>query len=277
MKILSFFFMSVLAVSCATRNQENVLKIMSYNMRYDNPDDAENIWDIRKVATPEMIKEVHPDVFGVQEAMVHQIRYVEENCPEYVSIGVGRDDGKEGGEFMSVFYDKSKIKLNDWGTIWLSPTPEIPSRGWDAGCFRTATWAKMEVIKSGRKFFFVNTHLDHVGKNARKHGLELIIRTIKEQNVERVPTILTGDFNVNPDDSFTLDNLYTYMNNASATAEVADQVQTFNGWGKREGMFIDYIWWKGFSSCKRYSVNRKEYSGIKYVSDHWPITAEFVF
>ena len=276
-KFLFVFVTLFLTLSCEVQQEEDNLKVMSYNMRYDNPNDGENIWDIRKVATPAMIKEVHPDVFGVQEAMVHQIRYVEENCPEYASIGVGRDDGKEGGEFMSIFYDKSKIKLNEWGTVWLSPTPEKPSRGWDAGCFSTATWAKMEVIGSGKRFFYINTHLDHVGKNARKNGLELIIKIIKEKNVEGDPAILTGDFNVTPDDSFTLDGVYAYMNNASATALEADSVPTFNGWGKRDGSFIDYIWWKGFSSCKEYRVNRNEYGGVKFISDHWPITAVLVF
>ena len=276
-KFLFAFVTLFLTLSCEVQQEEDNLKVMSYNMRYDSPNDGENIWDIRKVATPAMIKEVHPDVFGVQEAMVHQIRYVEENCPEYASIGVGRDDGKEGGEFMSIFYDKSKIKLNEWGTVWLSPTPEKPSRGWDAGCFRTATWAKMEVIGSGKRFFYINTHLDHVGKNARKNGLELIIKIIKEKNVEGDPAILTGDFNVTPDDSFTLDGVYAYMNNASATALEADSVSTFNGWGKRDGSFIDYIWWKGFSSCKEYRVNRNEYGGVRFISDHWPITAVLVF
>ena len=276
-KFLFAFVTLFLTLSCEVQQEEDNLKVMSYNMRYDSPNDGENIWDIRKVATPAMIKEVHPDVFGVQEAMVHQIRYVEENCPEYASIGVGRDDGKEGGEFMSIFYDKSKIKLNEWGTVWLSPTPEKPSRGWDAGCFRTATWAKMEVIGSGKRFFYINTHLDHVGKNARKNGLELIIKIIKEKNVEGDPAILTGDFNVTPDDSFTLDGVYAYMNNASATALEADSVPTFNGWGKRDGSFIDYIWWKGFSSCKEYRVNRNEYGGVRFISDHWPITAVLVF
>ena len=276
-KFLFAFVTLFLTLSCEVQQEEDNLKVVSYNMRYDNPNDGENIWDIRKVATPAMIKEVHPDVFGVQEAMVHQIRYVEENCPEYASIGVGRDDGKEGGEFMSIFYDKSKIKLNEWGTVWLSPTPEKPSRGWDAGCFRTATWAKMEVIGSGKRFFYINTHLDHVGKNARKNGLELIVKIIKEKNVEGDPAILTGDFNVTPDDSFTLDGVYAYMNNASATALEADSVPTFNGWGKRDGSFIDYIWWKGFSSCKEYRVNRNEYGGVRFISDHWPITAVLVF
>ena len=276
-RILSVITILLASVSCGKHVQEDVLKVMSYNVRYDNPDDGENAWELRRYATPEMIRDIRPDVFGVQEAQAHQIRYIEENCPEYGSIGVGRDDGKEAGEFMSIFYDKERVKLLDWGTIWLSPTPEKPSRGWDAGCFRTATWAFMEHTGSGKEFFYVNTHLDHVGKNARKNGLELIIKLIKEKNVERLPVILTGDFNVTPDDSFTLESVYAWLNNASATASEADSVPTYNGWGKRENTFIDYIWWKDFSSCREYRVIRNEYAGIRYVSDHWPITAELVF
>jgi endonuclease/exonuclease/phosphatase family metal-dependent hydrolase len=282
MKTVSKILM-VLSVACACactngRNAGKVtLKVMSYNIRYDNPSDGENMWDIRKPATKEMIYDLRPDVFGVQEAMVHQVRYIEENCPEYLSVGVGRDDGKEGGEFMSIFYDKEKIRLNDWGTIWLSETPEVPSLGWDAWCPRTATWAKLELIESGRKFFYVNTHLDHGGRNARKNSLDLIISLIQKKNTEDVPVILTGDFNVTPDNMFTLESLHAYMNNASATASEGDSVPTNNAFGKREGKIIDYIWWKGFSSCREYLVAIKEYSGIKYISDHWPVLSEMEF
>lgn len=272
-------FLSVVFCSCR-QNAEKVadtLKVMSYNIRYDNPGDGENIWDIRKPATKAMIYDLRPDVFGVQEAQVHQIRYIEENCPHYASVGVGRDDGKEAGEFMSIFYDKEKIKLLEWGTFWLSRTPEKPSRGWDAACFRTATWAKMEILASGRQFFFYNTHLDHIGRNARKNGLELIVRTMKEKNTEGLPTVLTGDFNVTPDNIFALDSVYAYLNNAAVTAAEADSLATNNAFGKRDGKVIDYIWWKDFSGCTEYRVSRKEYDGIKYVSDHWPITAVLKF
>jgi len=259
------------------KEQTITLKVMSYNIRYDNPDDGENLWDIRKPATKEMIYDVRPHVFGVQEALVHQIRYIEENCPEYASVGVGRDDGKEAGEFMSIFYDKGKLRLDDWGTIWLSETPERPGLGWDAWCPRTATWAKLEFMDSGRRFFYVNTHLDHGGKKARKNSLDLIIDLIEDKNTEGAPVVLTGDFNVAPDDSFTLEHLYSYMNNAAATAEDADVAPTANSFGKREGKYIDYIWWKGFSRCQEYHVIMKEYCGVKYISDHWPIIADIIF
>lgn len=263
----------VCACSSNIKRRTETIRVMSYNIRYDNPNDGDNIWDIRRPATKSMIYDLRPDVFGVQEALVHQIRYIEENCPEYASIGVGRDDGKEAGEFMSIFYDRKKVKLHDWGTIWLSENPEMPGLGWDAWCPRTATWAIMELVATGHKFFYINTHLDHGGRNARKHSLDLIISLIKEKNIDNSPVLLTGDFNVTPDNTFALEHLYSYMNNAAATAQEADSVPTSNSFGKREGKCIDYIWWKNFKSCKEYCVIRKEYDGIKYVSDHWPIIA----
>lgn len=274
-KLIPIAFMLAIICACSSniKRRTETIRVMSYNIRYDNPNDGENIWDIRKPATKAMIYDLRPDVFGVQEALVHQIRYIEENCPEYASIGVGRDDGKEAGEFMSIFYDRKKVKLHDWGTIWLSENPEMPGLGWDAWCPRTATWAIMELVATGHKFFYINTHLDHGGRNARKHSLDLIISLIKEKNIDNSPVILTGDFNVTPDNTFALENLYSYMNNAAATAQEADSAPTSNSFGKREGKCIDYIWWKNFKSCKEYCVIRKEYDGIKYVSDHWPIIA----
>ena len=285
-KLLSAVFILAVICSCGRNadGKQNIIKVksfnikvMSFNIRYDNPNDGDNIWDNRKSATKSMIYDLRPDVFGVQEALVHQIRYIEENCPEYASVGVGRDDGKEAGEFMSIFYDKKKVKLHDWGTIWLSETPDKPGLGWDAWCPRTATWAIMELIATGQKFYYVNTHLDHGGVNARKQSLDLIISLIKEKNTEDSPVILTGDFNITPDNSFTLEHLNLYMYNAAATAHKADTLPTFNGFGKSEGVCIDYIWWKNFKFCEEYSVIRKEYDGIKYVSDHWPIIAVLEF
>lgn len=282
MKMIRTFLLclSVVCVwACTTGNKipNDAMVVMSFNIRYDNPDDGENIWDNRKPAIKELLHDLQPDVFGVQEAEAHQVRYIESECPEYASIGVGRDDGKEAGEFMSIFYLRDELKVNDWGTIWLSETPQKPSLGWDAWCKRTATWAAMEYIDSGQKFFYVNTHLDHGGRNARKNGLDLIIGLIKEKNIESCPAVITGDFNVPPDDTLTLGGLYSYMYNAAVTAEVTDDYPTTNGFGKRTPKHIDYIWWKGFRSCSEYRVNRKEYSGVRYISDHWPIIAEFAW
>ncbi len=249
------------------------LSVISYNIRMGVADDGENSWEHRRPATIEMLRDKHPDIFGVQEAFDFQIEYITDNLPEYKSIGVGRDDGKDAGEHMDIFYDSETVKLIEWGTFWLSETPGEPSMGWDAACPRTATWALME--KAGRRFYYVNTHLDHVGKEAQKNGLALIVDRIADINPEAYPMVLTGDFNVTPDDP-VLDGLKTKMLSARDNATETDHLGTFNGWGANDWI-LDYIWYSGFSSCDRFETVRKQYGGIPYISDHYPVSALLTF
>ena len=150
--------------------QTSELKVMSYNIRLSSAKDGTNSWMYRCPATLEMLEDQQPDVFGVQEALGDQIRFLEEFTKDYDCVGVGRDDGRKKGEYMSIFWNKKTVKMLKWGTFWLSETPEKPSKGWDAACFRTATWALMKDKRTGKKFYFVNTHLDHVGVEARRNG-----------------------------------------------------------------------------------------------------------
>ena len=178
---------------------------------------------------------------------------------------------------MSIFYNKKRIKLLKWGTFWLSETPDRPSLGWDAACRRTATWALMKDKTSGRKFWYVNTHLDHVGKEARKNGLALIVQRIQDINPKGYPMVLTGDFNVTPDDS-CLEGLNRIMKSAREVAAKTDRSGTFHGWGKVvPGSVIDHIYFSGFSSCPVFEVIRKPYDGKNFVSDHYPVKALLVF
>lgn len=254
---------------------QKVLKVMSYNIRYGSGNDGTNSWNLRYVATAEMLKDQMPDVFGVQEALAYQIEFIEENFRDYKCVGVGRDNGKKEGEHMSIFWNKNTVSMSKWGTLWLSETPEKPSMGWDAACYRTATWALMKCKKTGRKFYFVNTHLDHVGVEARKKGLQLIVDRIAEINPEGFPMVLTGDFNMTPD-SKELENLDSVMESARKIAEKTDSHDTFNGWGRGTGI-IDYIYVSGFSSCPEYQTVTKRYAERKYVSDHYPVTAILIF
>ena len=160
-KIILAAFAALLCLSSCTTSSE--LKVMSYNIRMDNSGDGENAWPNRKEATIEMIKDIQPDVFGVQEAFSHQVAYVTEQLPVYNNVGVGREDGVLEGEMMSIFWNTEAIDMIKWGTYWLSETPDVPSMGWDAACYRTATWALMKDKRNGKHFYFVNTHLDHVG------------------------------------------------------------------------------------------------------------------
>ena len=258
----------------------NELSVISFNIRVSggiseliNP----NSWSRRKSATPAMIKDQCPDIFGVQEALSDQLTYVGGELPNYSYVGVGREDGKQDGEIMAIFYNTSEIDLLDWGTYWLSETPEEPSISWEADYKRTMTWAKMQMKLNGMKFFYVNTHLDHESALARKNGLKLILDKIAEKNTDNLPVVLTGDFNVTPDNSVlkVLDN--AKMLDARTTATKTDNLPTFNGLGDEEERVIDYIYYRGFSSCPEYETIVKQYANIQYISDHYPIVARLMF
>ena len=259
-------------VSCGNADE---LKVMSYNIRLDHKGDGDNAWPNRKEATIAMLEDVKPDVFGVQEALPHQVAYVTEQAPNYKNVGVGRDDGVAKGEFMSIFWNVETMEMLEWGTYWLSETPDVPSYGWDAACRRTATWALMKDKRNGKKFYFVNTHLDHRGALARKNGLQMVVDNIASMNPEGYPMVLTGDFNVLPDDECLVD-LDKQMQSARKIAKVTDNLSTFNGWGNKkpeDEYVIDYIYVSGFKSVPEYRTNMQQYAETPYISDHYPIVS----
>lgn len=267
----------VLPMNAANKEKkdDSTLKVMSYNIRLGSANDGTNSWGLRYPATAEMIEDQMPDIFGVQEALASQIRFIEDNFVNYKSVGVGREDGKKDGEHMSIFWNKKTVSLLKWGTFWLSETPEKPSMGWDAACKRTATWALMKCKKTGKKFYYVNTHLDHKGVEAQKNGLKLIVDRIDDINPEGYPMILTGDFNITPDNP-NLVELDSKMQSVRKVAEKTDNHDTFNGWGKGKGV-IDYIYASGFGAYPEYQTVTKRYADRKFVSDHYPICAVLVF
>ena len=257
--------------------QSSELKVMSYNIRLGSATDGTNSWMYRCPATLEMLEDQKPDVIGLQEALRDQVMFIEEFTKDYDYVGVGREDGKKEGEHMAIFWNKKTVKLMKWGTFWLSETPEKPSMGWDAACYRTATWALMKDKRTGEKFYFVNTHLDHVGAEARKNGLKLIVECIGQINPEGYPMVLTGDFNIKPS-APELKDLDACMKSARKVALTTDSHNTFNNWGKaKSDMIIDYIYISGFSSCLEYHTVTKKYAQRTYISDHYPIFARLIF
>ena len=249
------------------------LKVMTFNVRAGVANDQENSWQYRRKAAADMILDQRPAVFGVQEAVDFQLDYFLEQCPMYQCVGVGREDGVKAGEHMSVFYDTTRIALLDWGTYWLSETPDVPSLGWDAACRRTATWTLLKDLTAKKEFFFVNTHLDHVGQEARRKGLALIVERIGQMNPKGFPMILTGDFNVFPDDP-CLTDLRAMMTDAWETAPEIDEGPTWHDWGKVSGTrHIDYIFYSGFSKCTSLVRLTKSYDNMPFVSDHYPVIA----
>ena len=266
---------SVTFEAAAKKSSQDEVKVISYNIRVINSKDGENEWKYRAAASDAMIKDYAPDIFGLQEAMPGHLEYLNKALPKYASVGVGREDGVSKGEHMSIYYNTKTIKLEKWGTYWLSETPDVPSKGWDAACKRTATWALLTVKSTGKQFFYVNTHLDHRGAVAQQKGLDLIVSRIAEMNPEGLPMILTGDFNVETD-SPVLAELNTRMLDARKTAEKTDSRATFNGWGSR-AIVIDFIYYSGFSSCPEYETIVRQYEEVPYISDHYPIMARLIF
>ena len=271
--LMLFTSFSIDAVAKAPADQE--VKVISFNIRLINSKDGPNEWKYRAEASPAMIKDYAPDIFGVQEAVKEQLDYMQKALPKYGCVGVGREDGVSKGEHMSIFYNKKTVELLEWGTYWLSETPDEPSKGWDAACKRTATWSRLRMKDSGKEFFYVNTHLDHRGKEAQQKGLDLIVKRIAAMNPDGLPMILTGDFNVEPKNP-VLTELNTKMKDARKTAEKTDSRATFNGWGAR-ALVIDYIYHSGFSACPEYETIVRQYKGVPYISDHYPVVARLKF
>lgn len=258
---------------CIDGFSKNTINVMSFNIRQNRVDDGINSWDNRKNAVVAMLNDIAPDVMGVQEAYRDQVNYIARHCPEYQNVGWGRENGHSKGEHTSIFYNANKFKLVKKGMFWLSETPNTPSIGWDAKYKRTATWIVLKSNENGKEFLIVNTHLDNRGIEAKRLGLRMICDWIEDNGYSDLPYVLMGDFNTRPTDEI-LDELNSRMSCARLCAQVADQIGSFSGYGKRDVFpIIDYIYYTGFDACRSFKVNTHEYDGTKYISDHYPIYA----
>jgi len=171
------------------------LKVMTYNIRYDTPADSVNQWGKRTDRVYALIQKYDPDILGVQEAVHNQVTDLATHLNGYSYIGVGRDDGKTKGEYSALFYKKGKLSVVREGTFWLSPTPTVVgSKGWDAAITRVATWAVMNDKLTGKNFFVLNTHFDHMGKEARLQSANIIKKQAHDL-AGALPVIVTGDLN----------------------------------------------------------------------------------
>ena len=261
---------AILSAGCTSTPQENEVRVISYNIRYLNNKDGDNSWDFRKQASINMVNEERPTVFGLQEAVKAQVDFLAENLPNYAHYGVGRDDGKEKGEFMAIFYDTEEVELLDKGTFWLSATPETPSKGWDGQCFRTCTWTIFKCKATGKRFAFFNTHLDHRGKVAQREGLRTIAKMIQEKVPAELPVFLSGDFNTRTDNPI-YEPLKAIMTYSRELAAETDHRGTYTGFRVRENpVVVDHIFVRGAEVDKFQVLCDKNY-GAEYISDHYPV------
>ena len=251
------------------------LKIMSYNIKLDYPKEGKNSWTNRKPFMVNQIKFYEPDVLGVQEAMPNQMKDMDSLLTDYSFVGVGRDDGKNEGEFSAIFYKNKELKVLQSSTFWLSQTPDKVGMGWDAVCNRVCTYALFQNTTTKKKFWVFNTHFDHVGKEARSKSAVLIMDKIKGLNTEGYPVFLTGDFNMEPNHE-SIDYISQTLKDSKAVSELEFGPEgTFNGFHfdqpvKRR---IDYIFVSEDVEVNKYAVLSDNWN-MQYPSDHLPVFIE---
>ncbi|MEO7998644.1 MAG: endonuclease/exonuclease/phosphatase family protein, partial [Gemmatimonadaceae bacterium] len=174
------------------------LRVMTFNLRYNNPGDGINAWPNRKAWVAKLIRFHDADVVGVQEALSGMLVDLDTLLPEYSRVGVGRTDGKEKGEFSAILYKKDRVEMLENKTFWLSTNPEaVGVKAWDAALERVATWGRFRDRASGCTYIHLNTHFDHVGEKARQESAKLIRQRLGTI-AGKLPVIMTGDLNSGP-------------------------------------------------------------------------------
>ena len=179
-KALSILFIIFQLNTFITNGQTSV---MTFNIRYDNPEDNDNWWEHRKLSILKMFNFYSPEIIGIQEGLNNQVKYIKKNLPDYNYIGVGRDDGKKKGEYTAIFYKKKKLKLISSKTYWLSETPETVSIGWDASMERIVTFGEFLDLRVQESFFIFNFHFVHRGEISREKSAELLLIFIKNKGI----------------------------------------------------------------------------------------------
>ncbi|QCJ44313.1 endonuclease/exonuclease/phosphatase family protein [Bacillus sp. S3] len=248
------------------------LLIMTFNLRYDNPEDGENSWSNRKAKAAEIIKQEQPAIIGTQELLPAMIKDLDELLTEYNWFGQPR---QSNDEHSAIFYKKDKVELVKSGTFWLSETPTVEaSISWDSALPRICTWGEFICLGSAQKFRVFNTHLDHISEEARIKGVRVIEAYMDALNKsEPLPAILTGDFNAEPasdEVKFWKDKLFTSI---YSVMKIQGAGLTFHDFeGGFVGEPIDYIFVsKNIKIESGTIIHSKVENG--YPSDHYPVSA----
>jgi endonuclease/exonuclease/phosphatase family metal-dependent hydrolase len=280
-------FVLTLLVGCSGDNEQ--LHIVTFNIRYDNPNDGINQWGKRIPLVESYFSDEEPDIIGMQEVLYEQLIDLQNILPGYSYVGTGRIDGEKGGEHTPIFFNEGKFNLVDQGQFWLSESPDIPSMGWDAvNHHRIVTWAELELRNSGKYLFFFNTHFDNVGVEARQRSADLMSEKISEIAGDS-PIIVTGDFNIRRNHPTVGSALYYNLigtfkdNNSLLNAEYISKTPVTTGgntstgfrpnWKEAEpGYAIDYIFVNDYFNVESYRVDRV-LDGEIFISDHWPVVS----
>lgn len=249
---------------------EGMTRIMSFNVRYGE-------FERRKDIVPAFIEEYSPDSAGLQECTYKWYVTLTEELEDYAFVGVGRDTGtldEDCGEISAVIYKKDKYNLIDSGTFWLSETPDEVSRGWDGACNRICTWAVLEEKQTGVRYAHVNTHLDHLGNEARTKGVELV----KEKAFSfDIPTVVTGDFNFEKNNDLYKSLVTGGLTDTQDMTEDTMTGKTYHGYfGGTRGEPIDFVLVNSkITEVSSYRIVRDRIN-LKLISDHYPVYSDMI-
>ena len=288
MKSLFFLLLFAIAFDQSTA-QHTSFRVMSFNIRLPVQSDGINYWDLRRPLVASTIRYHEADIIGVQEAFRRQLDEMTTDLPEYGWFGLCRTDGSvlpdPDGEFSAILYRKDRFERLDGNTFWLSETPEVAgSKGWDAAFPRIVTWAKFKDMKSGKLFFYFNTHFDHMGEQAREESARLILQKINEI-AGKEPVILSGDFN-----STDTSKPYQLLTDQQSTYGMTDALYVSKSphhgpLGSFSSSFtlpgvgdyrIDFIFIRNRITVLKHAILSDSWDG-RLPSDHLPVLAELQF
>ncbi|WP_321436473.1 endonuclease/exonuclease/phosphatase family protein [uncultured Bacteroides sp.] len=281
MKKFVFILLLPFLVSWTTPKQDaevNGINVMTFNIRYDNPEDSLNNWSYRKENAANAIRFYDVDILGTQEVLHNQLTDLKSLLPGYEALGVGRKDGKEKGEYSALWFKKNRFSLVKSGYFWLSQTPEIAgSLGWDGACERIATWAILKDKRTNKRVFVLNTHFDHIGTVARRESVKLILNRIYKIS-QGLPVIVTGDFNSEPSSSVVKSltdsgNSRHLTDSRAVSPLIYGPAWSFHDFGKiplKERSLIDYIFVRNEVKVLKYGV-LAETNNSTFLSDHAPV------
>lgn len=259
------------------------LRVMTYNVRYDNPDDGEHRWEYRRESVANTIRFRGPDLLGLQEPLAHQLAFLDERLPEYEFVGAGRMDGDEAGEFSPIGYDPERVDCLEHDTFWLSPTPtESGTVGWDARYPRIVTWARLRDRQSDATFVHANTHFSHDGPEARRESAALIRERLAAIAAPEESIVLTGDFNCIEGepayepivDPSVADRRLTNARDHSVHGHYGPDTSVTDFEYLVPNRKIDHVFVSDGVSVRQHGVCTDLRTADAYPSDHFPILAE---
>ena len=273
----TLFCLILISVVTFAQKKGASINIITYNIRLNVASDGVNAWPNRKENVKALVKFHDADILCVQEALPEQFDALLENS-NFDVVGVGREDGKRKGEFSAVYYDKDRFTKKDGGTFWLSETPDVPSKGWDAALNRVCSWVRLYDRINKKEFLVFNTHYDHIGVKARIESAKLLKRKILEI-APTLPVVFTGDLNVTPETEAiaTIKSFLTDAKEISMEPAYGPD-GTFNAFDFNSDLKnrIDYIFVKKGFSVQKFAV-LSDSKDKKYPSDHLPVFARLWF